>query len=157
MNNLKFLLLLSLSFLIVNTAKSQSTKITLNAGKYFIYVKSSEKVLDVIASSNDNSVELITYPFTGNPNQTFRVWVDANKSYCSFTPGGDYNTITGSIIYDLNEDGCDALDSPQPHIKVNINDGTEQGSTFTSTDGVYNFYTTSGSFDITPNMELHEL
>ena len=86
MNNLKFLLLLSLSFFIINTAEAQSSKINLADGNYFIYVKSGNKVLDVIASSSDNNAELVAYQFTGNPNQIFRVWVDGTKSYCSFKP-----------------------------------------------------------------------
>ncbi len=75
------------------------------------------------------------------------------NSYCSFTPGGDYNTITGAMIFDANTNGCDALDLPQPNIKININDGTAQGSTFTNNSGNYNFYTELGSFVVTPSVE----
>ncbi|GEC77437.1 hypothetical protein FAQ01_03070 [Flavobacterium aquatile] len=75
------------------------------------------------------------------------------NSYCSFTPGGDYNTITGAMIFDANTNGCDALDLPQPNIKININDGTAQGSTFTNNSGNYNFYTETGSFVVTPSVE----
>lgn len=75
------------------------------------------------------------------------------SSYCNFTPGGNFNTITGAMIFDANNNGCDALDLPQPSIKININDGTTQGSTFTNNSGNYNFYTESGSFEITPSVE----
>ncbi len=75
------------------------------------------------------------------------------NSYCSFTPGGNFNTITGSITYDANTNGCDALDLPQNNIRIDINDGTNQGASFTDDDGEYNFYTDSGSFNITPNLE----
>ncbi|WP_051224503.1 DUF7619 domain-containing protein [Flavobacterium tegetincola] len=74
-------------------------------------------------------------------------------SYCSFNPGGNYNTITGSMLFDENNNGCDAADLPQPNIKININDGTNQGATFTSNSGNYSFFTQTGSFDITPNVE----
>ncbi|WP_309640886.1 T9SS type A sorting domain-containing protein [Flavobacterium sp.] len=74
-------------------------------------------------------------------------------TYCTFVPGGNYNTITGVIRSDANNNGCDALDVIQPNIKVNINDGTDSGSTFINTAGVYNFYTAIGSFDITPEIE----
>lgn len=40
------------------------------------------------------------------------------NSYCSFTPGGDYNTITGKAIFDSDNTGCDASDLAQPFIKV---------------------------------------
>ena len=75
------------------------------------------------------------------------------NSYCSFTPGGNYNTITGAITYDSNNNGCDELDTPYPNIRVNINDGTNSGSTFIDADGNYRFYTDSGSFTISPQIE----
>ena len=75
------------------------------------------------------------------------------NSYCSFTPGGDYNTITGAVTFDANNNGCDGNDIYQPNIRVNINDGTNQGATFTNNSGNYTFYTQAGSFDITPNVE----
>lgn len=74
-------------------------------------------------------------------------------SYCSFTPGGNHNTISGSMIFDENDNGCDASDLLQPNIKININDGTNQGSTFTSNSGNYSFFTQTGSFEITPSVE----
>src|SRR5690606_8412411 len=53
------------------------------------------------------------------------------SSYCTFYPGGDYNTITGTLIFDSNNDGiCDENDSPQQFIKINITDGTNQHSSF---------------------------
>ncbi len=77
------------------------------------------------------------------------------SSYCSFVPGGSYNTISGSIIYDFLEDGCDPIDVPQPHIKINIADGSPEGegSTFTNGNGIYTFYTNTGNFDIAPDVE----
>ena len=76
-----------------------------------------------------------------------------SNTYCSFTPGGNYNTITGSMIFDANNNGCDTNDLPQPNIKLNSNDGTNQGATFTNNTGNYNFYTQAGSFVLTPNIE----
>jgi Leucine-rich repeat (LRR) protein len=75
------------------------------------------------------------------------------NSYCSFTPGGNYNTITGTTAFDSDNNGCDVNDLPKPNIKININDGTNQGATFTNNTGNYNFYTQAGSFDLTPNIE----
>ena len=75
------------------------------------------------------------------------------NSYCSFVPGGDYNTITGTILFDGNNNGCDSGDTPRPDIKVSIYDGTEAGSTFSSSSGVYNFYTGAGSFDLLTDFE----
>ncbi|WP_329805521.1 T9SS type A sorting domain-containing protein [Flavobacterium facile] len=75
------------------------------------------------------------------------------NAYCSFTPGGSFNTISGSIIYDENGGGCEATDLPQPNIKIDITNGVNQGSTFTDNSGNYKFYTDAGNFTMTPNME----
>ncbi|MGX7668063.1 DUF7619 domain-containing protein [Flavobacterium pedocola] len=75
------------------------------------------------------------------------------STYCSFTPGGDYNTITGNIIYDVSGNGCDATDLPQPFIKVKINDGTNEGASFADGNANYVFYTQAGNFTVTPDVE----
>ena len=75
------------------------------------------------------------------------------NSYCSFTPGGNFNSILGNIKFDENNNGCDASDSALPNIRININDGTNQGASFTSTSGNYTFYTEAGSFVLTPDIE----
>ncbi|WP_046756732.1 DUF7619 domain-containing protein [Kordia jejudonensis] len=73
--------------------------------------------------------------------------------YCSFTPGGDYNTITGNITFDNDTNGCDANDANFPFVRINIDDGTDTGATYTNTDGEYTFYTQDGNFTITPSLE----
>lgn len=75
------------------------------------------------------------------------------SSYCTFTPGGNYNTITGNMIFDINNNGCDISDLPNSNIRIDINDNTNQGATFTNTLGVYNFYIQAGDFTLTPNVE----
>lgn len=74
-------------------------------------------------------------------------------SYCSFTPGGDYNTITGNFIFDGDNNGCDTEDSFSTMVKVSIEDGMESGSTFSNVNGVYNFYTETGTLNLTPSFE----
>ncbi len=74
-------------------------------------------------------------------------------SYCSFVPGGNYNTITGTLTFDANANGCDSNDAFHPYMKVNINDGAVGGSSFTNAQGGYTFYTQAGTFDLTPNIE----
>lgn len=75
------------------------------------------------------------------------------NSYCSFTPGGNYNSIHGLITNDLDNNGCDSSDLPQPNIKITINDGSTEGTTFTNNLGEYNFFTQGGTFEVTPNIE----
>ncbi|CAM3880773.1 Secretion system C-terminal sorting domain-containing protein [Flavobacterium branchiophilum] len=75
------------------------------------------------------------------------------NSYCSFTPGGNFNTIKGTITFDANTNGCDALDVLQPNIRMNINDGTNEGATYSNNSGDYTFYTQTGSFNLLPSLE----
>jgi len=71
------------------------------------------------------------------------------NSYCSFSPGGNHNTITGTVKIDANNNGCDFTDNPFEHLKLKIEDGTNAGETFVQNDGKYEFYTQAGSFNVT--------
>lgn len=75
------------------------------------------------------------------------------STYCTFTPGGDYNTITGTAVFDADSDGCGPEDFPYPFVKLSINDGVEGGYTFTSVNGEYSFYTQDGNFTVVPEFE----
>jgi hypothetical protein len=77
----------------------------------------------------------------------------AVNSYCSFTPGGPYNTITGTALFDANGNGCGPDDLPQPFVKVQMNDGTDSGAAFTTVAGQYTFYTGQGNFTLSPDIE----
>lgn len=77
----------------------------------------------------------------------------AVNSYCTFTPGGDYNTISGTFTFDAGNNGCDASDAHQPFIKVTIDDGNETGAAFTNASGNYAFLTQAGTFTLAPDVE----
>src|SRR4051812_9744170 len=112
-----------------------------------------------------------TFDFTASPNlqyvcadedqiQNVQSLINATgnttavvNSYCSFVPGGNYNTITGTTLFDANNNGCDSNDVIQPNIRININDGTTVGAAFTNSVANYSFYTQAGNFDITPDVE----
>ena len=70
------------------------------------------------------------------------------NTYCSFIPDGNYNTITGKVRFDENNNGCDTNDDFFEHMKLKINDGTNTSETFVKADGTYNFYTQGGNFTI---------
>lgn len=74
-------------------------------------------------------------------------------NYCSFTPGGDYNTITGTLALDSDINGCDAGDLLPQFMKVTITDGAGTGAAFTDSDGNYAFYTQAGEFTVAPAFE----
>jgi len=74
-------------------------------------------------------------------------------SYCTFEPYTDHNTITGTVLFDANNNGCDSGDIPQPYIKATIDDTYNQGATFTNATGNYTFYSQGGTFTIAPEIE----
>lgn len=75
------------------------------------------------------------------------------STYCSFTPGGAYNTVAGTVTYDAAADGCDASDAPQQFVKLTLTDGATSGTVFTNLAGGYNFYTGAGNFVVSPEFE----
>ena len=75
------------------------------------------------------------------------------NTYCSFNPGGNYNTITGTFSLDNDNNGCDANDYHLSDSKIKIDDSTLTGATYTNTSGKYSFFTQAGNFIITPAIE----
>ena len=76
------------------------------------------------------------------------------NTYCSFNPGGNYNTITGTFSLDNDNNGCDVNDYKFSDSKIKINDVSNIfGATYTNTSGKYNFFTQAGNFIITPEFE----
>ncbi|RYG22224.1 MAG: T9SS type A sorting domain-containing protein [Chitinophagaceae bacterium] len=75
------------------------------------------------------------------------------NSYCSVTPGGDYNTLTGQILYDADNNSA-TPNTANAYLKLvsNINGSTLQ--TTSKANGEYNLYTTdAGNYGLTPNIE----
>lgn len=75
------------------------------------------------------------------------------SSYCSFTPGGNYNTISGSMTFDGDTNGCGGSDLGFPYVKVNIEGIDVSGATFTGIGGGYTHYTEAGDFTVTPDID----
>ncbi|NHM06480.1 T9SS type A sorting domain-containing protein [Flavobacterium sp. CYK-4] len=86
---------------------------------------------------------LITYGYTNCVVNT----------YCTFTPGGDYNTISGTLTVDNNQDGCGPEDNKPKNIRVNVNDESNLSAVFTNSSGLYTTYTQEGNFEVTPSVE----
>jgi len=114
------------------------------ANPEFFALRNNPSLLYVCA--DEAEIDVVTNSLLGQPNI-------AVSSYCSFTPGGYYNTITGTLRFDGNNNGCDATDATQSFIKVKIDDGTNEGYTFTNAAGDYTFYTQDGTFTVTPEFE----
>ncbi|MCF6132831.1 T9SS type A sorting domain-containing protein [Flavobacterium wongokense] len=75
------------------------------------------------------------------------------NTYCSFTPGGDYNTISATTQFDEDNNGCNINDDPIKNLRFNIFDQTTSGAAFTDASGLAQFYTQAGSFDVSPSIE----
>ncbi|OYU81566.1 MAG: hypothetical protein CFE23_03610 [Flavobacterium sp. BFFFF1] len=77
--------------------------------------------------------------------------------YCIFQPGGNFNTITGNITFDADNNGCDSTDPDQPYVKLNLTSGNNNYAVFTSPDGTYNNFGQAGTFNVSvaaENMSL---
>jgi len=77
----------------------------------------------------------------------------AVSSYCSFVPGGDYNTITGKARYDFNANGCDNNDIFSDFIRINLGNVNGNGASFANATGDYYFYVGTGTYTLTPQFE----
>ena len=111
------------------------------------------------------------YPLTNNPNLTYVCMDDFRipgflqyfndngmtgvhvNSYCTYTPGGNHNTISGTLTVDNDNNGCDTNDDFNPYIRLDITGGLSSGATFTNDAGQYAFYTLAGNFTVSPSLE----
>ncbi|WP_329804901.1 DUF7619 domain-containing protein [Flavobacterium facile] len=78
-------------------------------------------------------------------------WVfEGYNSYCTYEPGGNFKTITGNLIFDYNNNGCDINDGKLSYskIKTNINSGFNY--TYTNNQGSYVINTTQNNVVVTP-------
>ncbi len=75
------------------------------------------------------------------------------NSYCSFTPGGSYNTITGTIHYDSSNNGCDIQDPTFSNIRVDMQQWGINNATVTNSNGNYTFFTTFADQGLSLNLE----
>ncbi|MCF6132830.1 T9SS type A sorting domain-containing protein [Flavobacterium wongokense] len=123
----------------------------------YINLKNGQNVFISFAGSNPNLRFICTEESNIASLQTqlnsFGYVNTVCNSYCSFEPGGNHNTINGTVTFDANNNGCDSNDIFQPNIRVGITNGPNSGASFTSNNGNYIFYALTGSFTITPNIE----
>ncbi|WP_125722075.1 DUF7619 domain-containing protein [Flavobacterium ustbae] len=76
------------------------------------------------------------------------------NSYCSFTPGGDFNSVTGKVTFDENSNGCDNADRVVPNLKLSIDEtyGYNYNS-ISDASGNYFLPILNGTYKITPVVE----
>ena len=108
--------------------------------------------------------------FFGNPNLQFvcadeieiadiQTNIELNSpdavvsSYCSFTPGGNYNSVTGTALFDMNNNGCDASDIRANNVRFDMSDGTISSGTFLNNTGIYTLYADIGNYTLNAHLE----
>ncbi len=75
------------------------------------------------------------------------------NSYCSFNPGGLYNTLAGTVRFDGMANGCDATDPIVRNVRIGIDDGTTSGATFSNNSGAYSFFVQEPDITLTADVE----
>lgn len=75
------------------------------------------------------------------------------STYCSFTPGGEFYTINGNTVFDLDTNGCDASDINYPNLLLQITDGATDGAFYSNELGDYTMPIQAGNYAITPQFE----
>ncbi|WP_306617719.1 DUF7619 domain-containing protein [Chryseobacterium ginsenosidimutans] len=76
------------------------------------------------------------------------------NDYCNFVPGGNYNTIKGTVKFDENNNSCDTNDKAFEHLKLKISNGTTTSETFVKSNGEYNLYNSqAGNYTVTAEAE----
>lgn len=75
------------------------------------------------------------------------------SSYCSFTPGGIYNTVSGTVRFDMDNNGCDDNDNiALQNLRIDITSGSTTNTAFLN--GLnYFLYVPGGNYTLTPQIE----
>lgn len=122
-----------------------------NGGASTIYMSFLGDFNDVLTVCTDeNDIEYWRDYFLMFDNEDVFV-----TSYCTFIPGGTYNTISGSIKHDLASDGCGEAEPLMPHYKINIAGGASSGAVYTTANGTYDIYSYEGTYTITPEINYN--
>ncbi len=75
------------------------------------------------------------------------------NSYCNFTPGEDFYSMMGVVMFDDESNGCDTDDVAVPDMKLEISDGTQVRTFFSNNLGTYSIPALSGTYTLTPVFE----
>ncbi|MBK8601452.1 MAG: hypothetical protein IPN80_13670 [Flavobacterium sp.] len=152
----------------LNLSNTLLTEITLPLAKFRFYFVGNNP--NLVFLSVKNQANLINYSQCGdcgfycgtNPLLSTICIADSSNSYlqsyfgndttinfttyCSFTPSGVYNTISGNIKFDLDADGCNDADALAPNIPIKIVRAAQDlGRAFTNETGNYTTYSNSTS------------
>lgn len=138
----------------------------LNAATQLQFVSCYANNIEMLFVKNGADETIDTASFSENPlvyvcadeSQVAQLQMEAGagvqvNSYCSFTPGGQYNTIAGTVKFDAGGNGCDAGDTAQPLIKLVVTNGSETDFLFTNDTAQYAAFVGQGDYTVSPSLE----
>ncbi len=124
---------------------------------YFVTLSDSQDNINPIVGLFTNTIAYNQTVYarinTGIDEYAFTTLELRVQQYCTFTPGGNYNTIKGTVKFDDENNGCDANDLAQVYAKVFLTDGNNTGSSFIDSFGNYTLYTQAGNFVLSSQMQ----
>lgn len=101
-------------------------------------------------------IDDINSPFTNHLQTVLNDNVTITD-YCSFTPGGEYYTISGDAIIDINADGCDDNDLAYQYLPIQVTNGTNNWSYYTTDQGEYNIHLPNiDTYTVTTQLENNQ-
>ena len=152
----------------INCSYNQLTTLNVSSLNYLTYMDVSHNQLESLFIKNGSIQYAQNDYFSNNPNLQY-ICADENEiselkelsffanttinSYCSFTPGGTFYTISGNNTLDSDINGCDASDIALPNLKFNITNGIQTGSIIANQSGEYSLPVAAGTHTITPILE----
>jgi len=149
-----------------NNSNLQRLSITFNQLLETVYIKngadesanmdSANWMQNWLSNTNPSLQYVCADNFQVNDIQQWAGTSYAVNSFCSTEPGGNFNTITGTTQFDLNNDGCDSSDPIIPNLMVEVGPGPSTVVPGISSDemGVYNFYVGQpGDYTLQPALE----
>ncbi|MEM6685104.1 MAG: T9SS type A sorting domain-containing protein [Bacteroidota bacterium] len=132
--------------LFVKNGKNFNTFVTDDYWYYYEFLYSGNPVAYICA--DDFEIEEIQNRMPSNINANV-------NTYCSFTPGGDFYTIQGTVRFDTNGNGCDSNDDPYQYLNLTVTNGSNETAVATTlNDGSYTFYASDDdTYTVTPILE----
>lgn len=118
-----------------------------------LFIKNGKSETQIIVANNPNLVYVCTDEEQVNFIQALVGSNTVVNTYCSFTPGGNFNTIIGTIKYDQVGDGCDDTDNALPFVRFGVQGPTNQAEVSSNALGEYTAYAMIGDYLVTPVIE----
>ncbi len=145
----------------VSSNKKLSTLDVSNNSKLFwVNLKNGRNVKDVYFSN----LPTLKYVCTDDLNKKTLLDSLKNKglssvevnTYCTNTPGGDYNRVRGKIRFDANANGCDNNDTLKlRYTKFALQDFNKTTYSFSTELNEVSFYTPAGNYILKPLMDTN--